>query len=198
MLKIIYLSIYFLITQIVPAIGTSWNNFDPTYLFVQKIIFMLLAILFFKKELIESLKIVKLRRAAYTVLITFVVMLFTYIIIASILNTEVVFARYDWKILFFVESIFLGPFIEEIAYRYCFINSDLRYLKIVMASISSIIFAFNHAAAANYNLIFLIPFLVLGIILSIFYIVGKNIWYSILAHSFFNFMIFITPLLISN
>lgn len=198
MLKIIYLSIYFLVTQIIPAIGTSWNNFDPTYLSVQKIIFVLLAILFFKKELIESLKIVKLRRAAYTVLITFVVMLFTYIIIAIILNTEVVFARYDWKILFFVESIFLGPFIEEIAYRYCFINSDLRYLKIVMASISSIIFAFNHAAAANYNLIFLIPFLVLGIILSIFYIVGKNIWYSILAHSFFNFMIFITPLLISN
>ncbi|WP_086445083.1 CPBP family intramembrane glutamic endopeptidase [Candidatus Enterococcus lemimoniae] len=198
MLKFIYLLIYFLATKIIPAMGTSWNSFDPNFMIIQKIFFVLLSILFFKNELIESFKKIELKKTMSTVLIALTLLLLTYVIMATLLDTTLNFAAYSWTISFFLESILFAPFIEEIVYRYCFLSSNHSYVKLGMMLISSLLFAFSHAAAASYSLILLIPFLVLGLILSTIYIIKNNIWYSIFTHFFCNLIIFVMPLIISS
>lgn len=94
------------------------------------------------------------------------------------------------SILLFINSIILAPFIEELVYRYSFIMLPINNVfRVVLLLASMLIFTYGHAAAASYNVFFLIPFLLMSAILSYIYIKENNIWYSITCHSLYNLIV---------
>ncbi len=194
-LKIAYIAIYFLITQLIPALGVSWDLSNPIFIFSQKLFFVLLAIILFKKDLWLSLKEVKVKQIITPLICTFLSMSLTYLFIDKISGTGIIFGKYYLSLILILESILIVPFIEEVVYRYCFINSQKRYYRIVQMLLSSTLFMYGHAAAAHYNVILLIPFFVLGILLSLTYMKKKNIWYSIFVHSSYNFFVIFVSVL---
>lgn len=188
-LKVIYILIYFLITELIPSVGVSWDLSNPIFMLIQKVFFVLLAIVLFKNDLWFRLKEVKLKQTIIPICITFVFMCLTYLLVVKILGTGVAIGKYNVSSMLILEAVLITPFIEEIVFRYCFINSHKIYVMIIQMLLSSIWFMYGHAAAANYNYILLLPYFVLGVLLSLVYIRKHNIWYSILVHASYNFVI---------
>ncbi|MBO0421323.1 type II CAAX prenyl endopeptidase Rce1 family protein [Enterococcus plantarum] len=190
-LKVIYILIYFLITELIPSVGVSWDLSNPIFVLIQKVFFVLLAILLFKNDLWFRLKEVKLKQTIMPICGTFLFMCLTYLLVVKILGTGLAIGKYNVSFILILEAVLITPFIEEIVFRYCFINSRKIYVMVVQILLSSTWFMYGHAAAANYNYILLIPYFVLGILLSLIYVRKNNIWYSILIHSSYNFVILV-------
>ncbi len=196
-LKVIYILIYFLLTELIPSIGVSWDLSNPIVVFIQKVFFVLLAILLFKNDLWFKLKGVKLKQTIRPICGTFVCMCLAYLLVDKILGTGLAIGTYNVSIMLILESVLIMPFIEEIVFRYCFIHAHKIYVMIIQILLSSTWFMYGHAAAANYNYILLIPYFVFGVLLSLVYLKKQNIWYSILVHASYNFVIIVLSV-ISN
>lgn len=83
---------------------------------------------------------------------------------------------------------FIGPFIEEICFRY-----NLRKLfknNITFLLVSSLIFALLHINLSTpKELIFVIPYFIISIFIGLSYIKTKNVFVPILFHSMYNSVI---------
>lgn len=111
---------------------------------------------------------------------------------AMLLSKPVIIRYYSYGFLEILQSSIIIPFIEELVYRYCFINLkgkiSVQFLCIIL---SSILFSTGHLASVNYNLISLIPVFVSSLFLGYVYLHKRNIWYNIFSHSLYNFLIFV-------
>ena len=99
------------------------------------------------------------------------------------------------KFIYFLIITIFAPFYEEILFRYNFKNIfNNKYLYII---ISSIIFALFHLISINnyLELIYFIPYFIMGIMLSYIYIDSDNIMYSYAFHSLNNCLILIKLLI---
>lgn len=177
--------------EVIPSVGVSWDLSNPIIILSQKVFFVLLAMLLFKNDLWLGLKEVRLKQTIIPIFATFLLMCLTYLLVVKILGTGVAIGKYNVSSMLILEAVLITPFIEEIVFRYCFINAHKIYVMIVQMPLSSIWFMYGHAAAANYNYLLLIPYFVLGILLSLIYIRKNNIWYSILVHSSYNFVVIV-------
>ncbi|MCK8607171.1 CPBP family intramembrane glutamic endopeptidase [Apilactobacillus ozensis] len=93
-----------------------------------------------------------------------------------------------------IMSIYVGvvnlgvAFVEELAFRHEMMyrfgsNKSLMILSVV---ISSLLFGFSHYYNFSGSLIASLSYAVAGVVLSIAYIVSKNIWVPIITHMLFN------------
>lgn len=85
----------------------------------------------------------------------------------------------------FIVTVIFVPFFEEIFLRLLIIKGIFRFKKIGIL-ISSVIFAYLHVRAGDYAHIF--PYFLMGLKFSFLYFSTKNIWVSILVHTFVNFL----------
>ncbi|WP_339099721.1 CPBP family intramembrane glutamic endopeptidase [Candidatus Enterococcus lemimoniae] len=189
--KIIYIVIYLFIKKIIPAVGASWDIFDSNIILFQNLFLVVLGCLLFKQDLINTLKNALTKKTfGFVIIITFTMYLID-ISYAMMLSKPVAIQYYSYGFLAILQSSIIIPFIEELVYRYCFINlkgkTSVQFLWIIF---SSILFSSGHLASVNYNLISLIPVFVSSLFVSYVYVYKKNIWYNIFSHSLYNFLIF--------
>ena len=79
------------------------------------------------------------------------------------------------------------PFVEEIVFRhFLFYNIKSKNIKWVMFFVSAIIFGLLHYSEVGSDLIKTIPYMFIGIFLSLSYYYTKNIWIPILIHLLYN------------
>lgn len=192
MYKIIYIAIYLVIKKFIPAVGASWDIFDSNIVLFQNLFLAVLGFLFFKQDLLKGLKNARTKKAfGFVIGITFIMYLID-ISYAMLLFKPVIIRYYSYGFLEILQSSIIIPFIEELVYRYCFINlkgkMSVQFLCIIL---SSILFSTGHLASVNYNLISLIPVFVSSLFLGYVYLYKRNIWYNIFSHSLYNFLIFV-------
>lgn len=136
-----------------------------------------------KKDIITIIKIFII----YTILI----LLSTYIInkYVSIPVNELNIEKdiKDYFILSLFNICLLSPIIEEITFRYAFSSIKNKYLFII---ITSLVFSVCHITNLN-EILYLIPYSLMGIMFSYSYIKTNNIFSSILCHIFYNIINFI-------
>ncbi|MBO0469984.1 CPBP family intramembrane metalloprotease [Enterococcus sp. DIV0242_7C1] len=190
--KIIYIAIYLFIKKFIPAVGASWDIFDSNIVLFQNLFLAVLGFLFFKQDLLKGLKNARTKKMfGFVIGITFIMYLID-ISYAMLLSKPVIIRYYSYGFLEILQSSIIIPFIEELVYRYCFINLkgkiSVQFLCIIL---SSILFSTGHLASVNYNLISLIPVFVSSLFLSYVYLHKRNIWYNIFSHSLYNFLIFV-------
>lgn len=85
----------------------------------------------------------------------------------------------------------LAPILEEITFRYSFNIFKNKYLYI---TISSLIFALMHIGSLS-EIIYILPYSILGIIFSLCYIKESNIFDSIFTHMLHNIIVLIIIIL---
>lgn len=143
-------------------------------------------------SLINKIKIKKLSKQDI-ITITKIFTIFTLLII---LSTYIINKYYPLPINeinieqnikeYFILSIFnisiLTPIIEEITFRYSFNTIKNKYLYIIL---TTIIFSICHINNTN-ELIYLIPYSLMGIMFSYSYIKTNNILSSIICHILYN------------
>lgn len=138
---------------------------------------------FNKKDVITIIKIFVI----YTILI----LLSTYIInkYVSIPVNELNIEKdiKDYFILSLFNICLLSPIIEEITFRYAFSSINNKYLFII---ITSLVFSLCHITNLN-EVLYLIPYSLMGIMFGYSYIKTNNLLSSILCHIFYNIINFI-------
>lgn len=191
MKKIIYILSYFYITRLLPSLGTSSFFFESKFIWVQKLAFSILGIIFFYTELKYSLKkLTKKNIVIFSVIPSLLICLF-YILFLLIIDKKANFESYNnLSIILFANYIVLTPFVEELVYRYSFIvSSHNKILRTLLLLSSSIIFTSGHTASVSYNVLYLVPFLFMALTLSYIYIKNNNVWYCIVCHSLYNLIV---------
>lgn len=197
--KVIYIVVYLFIKRYIPAVGASWDISDSNIIFFQNLFLVILGIFFFKQDLLNGLKNICSKKNFIFIFSATAIMYLIDIVYAMILSKPVIIQGYSYGILVILQSSLIIPFIEEIVYRYCFINfKGKKIIQILSIVFSSIIFSTGHLASVNYNLISLIPVFISSVFLSYIYLYKKNIWYSIFAHSLYNFFIFVYAYIITS
>ena len=93
------------------------------------------------------------------------------------------------KIILIISSVIVGPFIEEILFRYILLGNLKKFnSKIISIILGSLIFSLMHNGIINIVYTFL-----LGLILGVIYLKKGKITDSIIVHSAANFIsIFLT------
>ncbi|MCR1913381.1 CPBP family intramembrane metalloprotease [Enterococcus hirae] len=168
---------YLIFTFIIPSLGVPSNIY---FLFrYSNICFLVVIIALFCSTFIHEFKKINLKQ-----LFKSSIFAFSILFLINILNTPFSKGINPNEVngslfLFFFSAITYGTFLEEGIFRFCMIdpqaNKKQQYISIL---ISSFLFSIVHGGALS---IFFI-----GIILSFVYIKTKNIWYSIVAHGFYN------------
>ena len=201
--KYIYIFIYFFMTLYCgSAILYIQNDFiRVNNVFIVYAILVLFVAVFFLKELILGFKRIKIKQLDWLCgigIIVIVLEVLVNICLANILNlsNQNQVSIESQKIisnsfLLYLTVIILAPIAEEFTYRFCLISlaSEKKYLHAIL---SVIMFSFMHVmeyiGGDSKQLLFVIPYIVMGIGLAITYIHTKNICYSILLHSFVNIL----------
>jgi len=89
------------------------------------------------------------------------------------------------KLFLILSSVIVGPFVEELLFRNVLVNKLLGFnSKLITILMASFIFAIVHNGL--YNIIYTF---ILGIILNIVYLKGKNLLYPLIIHSFANLIV---------
>lgn len=168
-------------------------------------IIVLLAVYFLNryeiKEMFDKFKenpTKNLKKNLITWIIGFILMMIANYLIMIIIpnqtitNEVLVREMYDKYLLASIISfIIIVPIIEEIVFRLSFNNISNKYLYLIT---SSLVFSLLHAIGSFNNLISLIyimPYLVLGITFGIIYYRSENIFNSIIIHSLHNLVVLI-------
>lgn len=165
--------------------------FDITVLIVLSIILFII----FKKELLEQIKNFKIKHlkkyfiiytTAYILLIIANYLIYNFA--NSLATNEAINQSLikEFPLLSFISMCILAPFYEEILVRLNF-QKIFKHKWIFIIS-TGIFFGSLHLLAAQSanELIYIIPYSILGIALSYIYKDQENIYYSILFHSFNN------------
>lgn len=196
--KIIYILVYLFIKKYIPAVGVSWDLSDSNIIFCQNLFLGALGCFFFKQDLLLSYKNIRTKN---TIVFIIGMTLGMYLIdfsYAMILSKSIIVKSYSYGFLATLQAVLIIPFVEELVYRYCFINfKEKKYVQLLCIMLSSILFSKGHLASVNYNLISLIPVFISGLFLSFIYLYKKNIWYTIFAHSLYNFLIVFLPFIVT-
>jgi len=162
-----------------------------TYFFL-----FMLAILMFHSEMICSFKSFDIKKIDFLIVIGFVT--FVCEVLAGIFVNVIGIASRNQgdvdtalnqgsSILLNLIIVFLIPFTEELAYRFC-ITSIFRAHPIVAGIVSVLLFAFMHVAyyvlfeGDASQLVAMLPYAVLGTGLYILYVKTENILYPIMLH----------------
>ena len=192
---IINFLIYLFVPSILPLFITSNTN-SKEYIILLFISYLLVALYFIfinKKELKTSIKALKLNKIK-TLIIIFIIgfilniisnYIINYIIIPNgISNNELANRKLlmNNKIIFSILLCIIIPFIEEVLFRLelkKIINNKYIYLFI-----TSIIFSLLHNISDTriIELLYIIPYFILGFTFASIYIKSDNIIYSIIAH----------------
>ena len=174
------------------------NNFN--YFIFNTIPYLVLLIYYliiYKKTFINYFKKLNKKNILHTIiiwLIGFILMLLAnyiinYIIIPNGLSPNELGNRellYNHKITYFILFCILIPILEEISFRLEFKhNIKNNYIFLIL---SSILFAIIHIISINslIELLYIIPYLILGITFSGIYIKTNNILCNIIAHIIHN------------
>lgn len=117
-----------------------------------------------------------------TLIFTFVILLMVYILnklgLESINQINIINSLNN---LYIIKLIIFIPIVEEIVFRYSFRFINNTYLYII---ISSLIFSLLHIIGSN--ILYLIPYSLIGIMLCYIYVKTDNILCSMLSHMFYN------------
>ncbi len=136
-----------------------------------------------------------LKKDLVTWLIGFILMLIVnYLIYYKILkniplNEQIVRELYsNYLIYSIITNALLAPLLEEFVFRLGFNQIKNKYLYLFL---SSLIFALLHSLGSINNLIsliYLLPYFILGVTFGIIYYRSKNVFNSVLFHSFHNIL----------
>ncbi len=186
--------------------------FSPLKFFIKKgifttlsanvIILLIMAILFgliYRKDLIKDLKLnfkeVVLTTFKYW-LIGFIIMYISSLIIelfklAPNVNQEANIALLkEAPVLEFILALLLAPFVEELVFRRSLIKAINN--KHIYAITTGLMFAFIHVTSSlsqgNIMLLYLIPYASVGIVFGYSYYKTKNIYGTMIIHSFHNLL----------
>lgn len=196
MKKILYLLLYFFIIKIIPSNGTNLFFFERNYNWILYLFFAVLGIFLFWKELYEDSCQLAYKKIVSKSVAPAIAVLFFYGLFSLVLVHSVDFYSYT-NIFSNISAIFFVPLTEELAYRYCLILIPINNIyRIILLLTSIFLFTFGHIASVDYSLILLIPFLFMSVVFSYTYIKQKNIWYSILCHAFYNFLVILFSIII--
>ena len=174
----------------------SYNHFGV------KLLFVLLGSLLFRNYLVESYQKINKIALIKIGLIVPTSTIFTIglinILLFRDLNALIFVYPSDQRTLPFVfDALLLAPVFEEMLYRYSLIYvGEKRWLRIITAVGSLLLFTESHIVNVNGNLFALFPYFVIGFYLTITYLRRGNIWESIFAHSFYNFVVMAAAILI--
>lgn len=92
----------------------------------------------------------------------------------------------------------MAPFTEEIIFRHALFYAwfQKRYIRWILFVLSSIAFGLIHWNNFNGNIVQMVPYMFVGAWFAFIYVIGKNIWHSIMAHFFFDFPNFLAAILV--
>ena len=156
-----------------------------------KVVFIFIFIFLFHNYLFDRLKetsifeIIKIG-----ILATFSIVM-SIVVINLIITQEISFVA-NFPLAFrtfpmIFDVLIVGSIFEEMFYRFALIyTGEKKYLKMITAIVSLFFFTMNHSANANGQMFNLIPFLIIGVVLTITYLWKRNIWHSICAHIIYN------------
>lgn len=169
--------------------------------------YLLLLILFFKKELKEELKLLKTNYKDYFIksilifLAGALLMFISTLIISkftgqSISGNETEIRNFikNSPLLTIILAVIISPIIEELVFRKAIKNIfNNKYLFII---ISSLIFGLLHISSIRdiNELLFSIPYIIMGISFAITYQKTNNIFTSIILHSSYNLVLILIQL----
>lgn len=123
MKKLIYILLYFLITKIIPIIGTTSFFFDPDYKWIQTLSFSIIGIIFFGSELKHSFETITPKKTLFFSIIPSLIIVAFYTIFLFLINNQILFEmRYSLSFILIINYVILTPFVEELVYRYCFLS----------------------------------------------------------------------------
>ena len=118
-----------------------------------------------------------------TMLIGFFILLIFGLITIKRGNTDVILMFSCLLTLFFAAAM------EEILCRGGMINICLKYYnKVAAIIISSIIFALMHIFNGNFGWVGCLNIFLLGVVMALYYVYRKNLWYPILIHLAWNYV----------
>ena len=199
--------LYIFLPSLVPLLFTNDIN-SKTYMILMFITYILLTIYFLiknKNELknnIKNIKTKEIKKIIPIFLIGFSLMILSnYIINYKILpngisNNELTNRELlnNNKILYSILLCTLIPILEEIVFRLGFKKSIKN--KYIYLFLTSIIFALLHNISDTklIELLYIIPYFILGYTFSLIYIKTDNIFYSILSHMLNNIITVIVVL----
>lgn len=185
------------------GIPSSYARYLMSYNYIGiKLLFILFGTILFRNYLVESYQKLNKVKLIKIVLIVPASIILTIglinILLFRDLNALIFVYPSDQRTLAFVfDALLLAPVFEEMLYRYILIYvGEKRWLRIITAVGSLLLFTQSHIVNANGNLFALFPYFVIGFYLTITYLRRENIWESIFAHSFYNFVVMAAAILI--
>lgn len=185
------------------GIPSSYARYLMSYNYIGiKLLFILFGTILFRNYLVESYQKLNKVKLIKIVLIVPASIILTIglinILLFRDLNALIFVYPSDQRTLAFVfDALLLAPVFEEMLYRYILIYvGEKRWLRIITAVGSLLLFTQSHIVNANGNLFALFPYFVIGFYLMITYLRRENIWESIFAHSFYNFVVMAAAILI--
>ena len=204
---IIFLGYFFLLALITNIINIFINKPKENGMIIQIISSMFLSVIIyciFMKDInkgftdfktINFKKYISLYFVSYISVI--IINYFLFKIVGNTSNNELVSRALiiSYPFLSFIKSCLIAPFCEEIIIRLNFKN--IFNSKILFATITGMFFGSLHLlnASSSLELLYIIPYSILGITLSYIYIDSNNIFSSISIHFLNNFINFILVLI---
>ena len=199
---------------ILKILGINYEKLNELYkvmvLFLFDISFILLLIFIYHKDLINDFKRFFNRNFFQNIRLSFkywsiglVIMVISNFIIAIITNgtlannEKAVRSLIDTYPLYMAFQVMIyAPLTEEIIFRKCI--KDCINNKILFVIISGLIFGGLHvisSVSSLIDLVYLVPYCSLGFVFAFLYIKTKNIYSTIVAHSFHNALAFLLYLI---
>lgn len=152
-----------------------------------RILFISAILIFYYRDILVPIKNIKLKTIGIYSLMPAVIILFCNLLLVFLIFGNLMTEPFSFSVLFFINSLVIGPIYEEFIYRFIFINNNWQVkIKLAVVIISSLIFMFSHIYAFGGNVLALVQFFILGISLGIIYIKTNNIIYSIFTHILYN------------
>ena len=181
------------------------SNLYNIYIFISYIILMIYFIVRYKNELVNNMNKLRIRDIKIVIpifIIGFLLMLLSnyiinYLIIPNgISNNEVINRKllFNNKIIYSILLCIIIPILEEIIFRLGFKKSIKN--KYIYLFLTSIIFSLLHNISDTklIELLYIIPYFILGYSFSLIYLKSDNIIYSIISHSLNNIITIIAVL----
>ena len=179
------------------------NNFiKSTYLIITSIIYLIIIVLVYKKELykdIRNFNIKSILKYIPIYLIGILLMGLSNIILSKITGLETsqneVLVRKTIKLLpiyMSFSTVIYAPIVEEITFRKTFRNIIKNNVLFII--LSGIMFGIVHISVSNNqinDLLMIIPYIIMGIDLAYIYCKSKNIFTTIIIHSIHNLILLI-------
>ena len=205
----IFMFLFYFIYQLITIIVASLmkisisNNFQKElYLFLSSLIYFIIVILVYRKELIYDLKKFNIKLLIKYIPIYIIGILLMWIsnyIISNITHIE--FSQNEalvrktiklFPIYMSFSTVIYAPLVEEITFRKTFKNIIKDGILFIL--VSGIIFGLIHISVSDNttnDMIMIIPYIIMGIDFSYIYYKSNNIFTTITLHSMHNLILLI-------